>query len=183
MQQKYWWKLKKGRGIKVKIKGDIDKETSEQKYRPAIVIKSYPSHVKLQLMTTEASYHDYFKIKIDNQVQYIRPIYFRTVKFNEITTIWKDSFDKPIQLDRKSTLFTKIQEMEIKENLEYEIDLNNYEKILNENEQLNNTLKENIQNLENEVKNLVLQIQELIELDKDLQNENDKKKIRYLKKY
>ncbi len=64
-----WKKLQKGRGIKVQIPNDIDKETGKQKYRPAIVIKSYPSHVKVQLMTTEPSGHDYFKIKIDNQIQ------------------------------------------------------------------------------------------------------------------
>ena len=33
-------------------------------------------------MITEPSNHDYFKIKIDNQIQYIRPIYYRTINFN-----------------------------------------------------------------------------------------------------
>ncbi|WJG71299.1 hypothetical protein [Spiroplasma ixodetis] len=136
MQQNYWWKLKKGRGIRVKIIDDIDKETGKQKYRPAIVIKSYPSHVKVQLMTTESSNHDYFKIKIDNQIQYIRPIYYRTIKFNEIADIWKDKCNKPIQLDKNSTLFTKIQEMEIKENLGYEINLNKTQSLEKENQQL-----------------------------------------------
>lgn len=64
-----WWTLKRGLGIRVKMIDDIDKETGKQKYRPAIVIKSYPSHVKVQLMTTESSNHDYFKIKINNQIQ------------------------------------------------------------------------------------------------------------------
>lgn len=59
MQQKYWWKLQKGMGIRVKIIDDTDKETGKQKYRPAIVVKSYPSHVKVQLMTTEPSNHDF----------------------------------------------------------------------------------------------------------------------------
>ncbi|WJG71466.1 hypothetical protein [Spiroplasma ixodetis] len=73
--KKQWKQYIKGMGIRVKIPNDIDKETGKQKYRPAIIIKSYPSHVKVQLMTTEPSSHDYFKIKIDNQIQYIRPIY------------------------------------------------------------------------------------------------------------
>lgn len=71
--QKQWKQYIKGMGIRVKITDDIDKETGKQKYRPAIVIKSYPSHVKVQLMTTESSNHDYYKIKINNQIQYIRP--------------------------------------------------------------------------------------------------------------
>ncbi|BET39675.1 hypothetical protein [Spiroplasma ixodetis] len=119
-----WWKLQKGMGIRVKISNDIDNQTGKKKYCPAIVIKSYPGHVKVQLMTTEPSSHDYFKIKINNQIQYIRPIYYKTIKFNEIGNIWKDKFNNPIQLDKSSTLFTKIQEMEIKENLGYEINLN-----------------------------------------------------------
>ena len=65
--------------IASELLNDIDKETGKQKYRPAIVIKSYPSHVKIQLMTTDPSNHDYFKIKINNQIQYIRPIYYRTI--------------------------------------------------------------------------------------------------------
>lgn len=131
-----WWKLQKGMGIRVIISNDIDNQTSKQKYRPGIVIKSYPSHVKVQLMTTEPSSHDYFKIKIDNQIQYIRPIYYRTIKFNEIADIWKDKYNKPIQLDKNSTLFTKIQEMEIKENLGYEINLNKIQSLEKENQQL-----------------------------------------------
>ena len=133
-----WWKLKKGRGIRVKIIDDIDKETGNQKYRPAIVIKSYPSHVKVQLMTTEKSSHDFYTITIDNQNQYIRPIYFRTIKFNEITDVWKDKDNiaiLPIQLDKNSTLFTKIQEMEIKENLGYEINLNKIQSLEKENQE------------------------------------------------
>ena len=114
MAQIKWWKLQKGTGIRVKIIGDID-DFDNQKYRPAIVIKSYPSHIKVQLMTTEKSSHDFYTITIDKQIQYIRPIYFRTIKFNEITDIWKDRFNIPIQLDRKSNLFIKIAEMEYKE--------------------------------------------------------------------
>lgn len=143
-----WWKLQKGMGIRVKISNDIDNQTgSKQKYRPAIVIKSYPSHVKVQLMTTEPSSHDYFKIKINNQIQYIRPIYYKTIKFNEIGNIWKDKFNNPIQLDKSSTLFIKIQEMEIKENLGYKIDLKKIKKVLNENQnfrQENKQLKKKI---------------------------------------
>ncbi|WDA54875.1 MAG: hypothetical protein PPFGHCPK_01356 (plasmid) [Spiroplasma endosymbiont of Drosophila atripex] len=143
-----WWKLQKGMGIRVKISNDIDNQTGKQKYRPAIVIKSYPSHVKVQLMTTEPSSHDYFKIKINNQIQYIRPIYYKTIKFNEIGNIWKDKFNNPIQLDKSSNLFTKIQEMEIKENLGYEINLNQkikletkIQKLEKENQQLKNKIE------------------------------------------
>ncbi|MBP1526624.1 MAG: hypothetical protein H9Q66_01655 [Spiroplasma ixodetis] len=136
MQQKYWWKLRKGMGIRVKITDDIDKETGKQKYRPAIVIKSYPSHVKVQLMTTEPSNHDYFKIKIDNQIQYIRPIYYRTIKFNEITDIWKDKFNNIIKLSTNSKLFEKILEMECKEMFEIILDLKKYLKLQEENEHL-----------------------------------------------
>lgn len=57
MIKENWRKLQRGRGIRVQIIGDIDKETGKQKYRPAIVIKSYPSHIKVQLMTTESSIH------------------------------------------------------------------------------------------------------------------------------
>ncbi|WP_174480099.1 hypothetical protein [Spiroplasma endosymbiont of Danaus chrysippus] len=123
MQQKYWWKLQKGMGIRVKIIDDTDKETGKQKYRPAIVIKSYPSHVKVQLMTTEPSNHDYFQTKIDNQIQYIRSIYYRTIKFNEITDIWKDKFNKIISINKTSKLFQKIVEMKCKEIFEINIDL------------------------------------------------------------
>lgn len=131
-----WKKLQKGRGIKVQIPNDIDNKTGKQKYRPAIVIKSYPSHVKVQLMTTEPSGHDYFKIKIDNQIQYIRSIYYRTIPIEWINRIWRDNFNKPIQLDKNSTLFTKIQEMEIKENLNYEINLNKIKQLEKENQEL-----------------------------------------------
>ncbi|WP_308150077.1 hypothetical protein [Spiroplasma sp. AdecLV25b] len=77
-------------------------------------------------MTTESSHHDYFKIKIDNQIQHIRPIYCRTIKFNEITNIWKDFANQPIVLNKNSTFFTKVQEMEIKENLGLDINIQRY---------------------------------------------------------
>ncbi|WDA54960.1 MAG: hypothetical protein PPFGHCPK_01441 (plasmid) [Spiroplasma endosymbiont of Drosophila atripex] len=131
-----WKKLRKGIGIKVQIPNDIDKDTGKQKYRPAIVIKSYPSHVKVQLMTTESSNHDYFKIKINNQIQYIRPIYYRTIPLEWINRIWRDNFNKPIQLDKKSNLFIKITEMEFKENLDYEISFNNIKNLKKENQEL-----------------------------------------------
>lgn len=131
-----WWTLKKGLGIRVKIIDDIDKETGIQKYRPAIVIKSYPSHVKVQLMTTEPSKHDYFTIMIDNQIQYIRPIYYRTIKFNEITDIWKDKFNKIIVINKTSKLFQKIAEMECKEIFEITLDLKKISKLKQEIQQI-----------------------------------------------
>ncbi len=70
-------------------------------------------------MTTESSNHDYFNIKNDNHINFIRPIYSRTIKFNEISDIWKDTFNKSIELDRYSTFFIKLVQMEIKENFGY----------------------------------------------------------------
>ncbi|WP_342218464.1 hypothetical protein [Spiroplasma endosymbiont of Amphimallon solstitiale] len=121
--QKQWKQYIKGMGIRVKITDDIDKETGKQKYRPAIVIKSYPSHVKVQLMTTESSNHDYYKIKINNQIQYIRPIYYRTIPLEWVNQKWIDNNKKQIFISKNNSLFIKIQEMEIKENLGYKIEL------------------------------------------------------------
>jgi len=118
-----WWKLQKGMGIRVKMPNDIDKETGKQKYRPAIVIKSYPSHVKVQLMTTEPSNHDYFKIKIDNQIQYIRPIYCRTIPFEWINQKWIDINNNIIKIDRKNKIFQKIAAKEYKEISDQNLDL------------------------------------------------------------
>lgn len=124
MQQKQEWKkFQRGRGVRVAIKGDINKNDNTQKYRPGIVIKSYPSHVKVQLLSTEQSKYDYFSININNKKQYIRPIYFRTIELNEILDTWKDDNGKIIQLDKKSTFFTKIIEMQYKELFDCELDL------------------------------------------------------------
>lgn len=138
--KKQWKQYIKGMGIRVKIPNDIDKENGKQKYRPAIVIKSYPSHVKVQLMTTEPSNHDYFKIKINNQIQYIRPIYYRTIPFEWVNQKWIDNNKKQIFISKNNSLFIKIQEMEIKENLGYKIDFKKIKKVLNENQ---NFIKEN----------------------------------------
>ncbi|WP_308150031.1 hypothetical protein [Spiroplasma sp. AdecLV25b] len=131
-----WRKLQRGRGIRVQIINDIEKETGKQKYRPAIVIKSYPSHVKVQLITTESSNHDYFNIKNDNHINFIRPIYSRTIKFNEISDIWKDTFNKSIELDRYSTFFIKLVQMEIKENFNINPNSINYSVLKKHKEQL-----------------------------------------------
>ncbi|BDT04070.1 hypothetical protein [Spiroplasma ixodetis] len=87
MEQKYWWKLQKGTGIKVQIPNDIDNQTGKQKYRPAIVIKSYPSHVKVQLLSTQPNKDDYYKITVNNKIGYIRPIYHVTIPFNLIKSL------------------------------------------------------------------------------------------------
>ncbi|WP_252320796.1 hypothetical protein [Spiroplasma endosymbiont of Lariophagus distinguendus] len=123
MQQKYWWKLRKGIGVRIQLPNDIDKETGKQKYRPAIVIKSYPSHVKVQLMTTESSSHDYFKIKIDNQIQYIRPIYYRTISFELVNRIWLDKNNNAIILNKTNKFFKKLGAMEFKEIVDEELHL------------------------------------------------------------
>ncbi|MDQ7983082.1 MAG: hypothetical protein REH79_02540 [Spiroplasma sp.] len=111
------WKarnLYRGLGIRVAIKGDID-ENGQQKHRPGIIIKSYPSHVMVQLLSRELSEHDYFSTFINHQKQYIRPIYFRTIKFDEILKVWKDDSGQIIKLKKGSTFFTKIAEMQFNE--------------------------------------------------------------------
>ncbi|BDT05198.1 hypothetical protein [Spiroplasma ixodetis] len=123
MQQKYWWKLRKGIGVRVQLPNDIDNQTGKQKYRPAIVIKSYPSHVKVQLMTTEPSSHDYFKIKINNQIQYIRPIYYRTISFDLVNRIWLDKNNNAIILNKTNKFFKKLGAMEFKEIVDEELHL------------------------------------------------------------
>lgn len=75
---KNWKSYKKGMGIKVKIPNDLD-EFDNQKYRPSIVIKSYPSHIKVQLLSTQPSKNDYYKIILNNRTAYIRPIYHVTI--------------------------------------------------------------------------------------------------------
>lgn len=113
----YWKKFRKGRGIKVELKGDFDKN-GQQKYRPGIITKVYPTHVKVQLMSSQASEYDAFSIKINNKIQYIRPIYFRTVDINDVKFMWKDEKGEIIEIDKKSDFFKKVRTMEYQESLE-----------------------------------------------------------------
>lgn len=124
MSQIEWWKLKKGIGIKVQIPNDIDKESGKQKYRPAIVIKSYPSHVKVQLLSTQPNKDDYYKITINNKIGYVRPIYHVTISLKQIKSFWFEK-GKIVKIKYDSVFFHKVIEMEYKEifdkNLELEV--------------------------------------------------------------
>ncbi|WDA54939.1 MAG: hypothetical protein PPFGHCPK_01420 (plasmid) [Spiroplasma endosymbiont of Drosophila atripex] len=106
MSQIEWWKLKKGIGIKVQIPNDIDKESGKQKYRPAIVIKSYPSHVKVQLLSTQPNKDDYYKITINNKIGYVRPIYHVTISLKQIKSFWFEK-GKIVKIKYDSVFFIK----------------------------------------------------------------------------
>lgn len=126
---KHKWKrenLYQGVGIRVAIKGDNDKY-GNQKNRPGIVLRRYPSHVKVQLLSTEKSNYDHFSLKINNIDQYVRPIYFRTVKYYEILELWRDDNNKIIKLQKGSTFFTRIVEMQYTELFEEKLDLIKYQ--------------------------------------------------------
>ncbi|WP_338986979.1 hypothetical protein [Spiroplasma endosymbiont of Dasysyrphus albostriatus] len=151
MEQKYWWKLKKGTGIRVKIINDIDKETGKQKYHPAIVIKSYPSHVKVQLLSTQPNKDDYYKIIANNKIAYVRPIYYVTVSFNLIQSLWFEK-GKIVYINPNSVFFQKIIEMEYKEIFDKELNLKEKE---------NKDLETKIKELENKVQEQDKEIQEL----------------------
>ena len=128
MEQKYWWKLRKGIGIKVKMPHDID-ENGKQKYRPAIVIKSYPSHVKVQLLSTQSNKDDYYKIIVNNKTGYIRPIYNITISYENIYNFWYEK-GKIISLKNDSIFFEKIIEMEYREIFEKNLNLKKYHNFL-----------------------------------------------------
>ncbi|WP_338987169.1 hypothetical protein [Spiroplasma endosymbiont of Dasysyrphus albostriatus] len=131
-----WWKLRKGMGIKVQIPNDIDKETGKQKYRPAIVIKSYPSHVKVQLLSTQPNKNNYYKITVNNKIGYVRAIYHITISFNLIQSLWFERGQK-VFINSDSVFFQKIIEMEYKEIFDKELNLHQ--------------LHEEIQELRNEI--------------------------------
>lgn len=104
---------KRGMGIKVRIIGDND-TSGKQKIRPAIIIKSYPSHIKVQLLSTQPNKNDYYSIKVNNIQSYIRSIYYKTITIDEIHGFWHES-GKQVILDPKSKFFEKVAEMEYKE--------------------------------------------------------------------
>ncbi|MDQ7983306.1 MAG: hypothetical protein REH79_03785 [Spiroplasma sp.] len=94
--QKYKWnwkKMRRGQGIRIVLPNDFD-ENGKQKYRLGIIIKSYPSHIRIQLLTTQSGKDDEFSITIDNKVQYIRSIYLRTISLNDLRELWEDSDGK-----------------------------------------------------------------------------------------
>lgn len=109
-------KMRKGRGVWVKMWDDFDND--KPRYQPAIIIKVYPNHhLTVQVMTTIPNKCDVFSIKINNKIQYIRPIYNRTVNETEIINVWKDANGKVIKLDKKSRFFRKIAMMQYQESL------------------------------------------------------------------
>lgn len=100
-------------GVIVKVPGDEDQD-GNQKYRPGIVIKSYPSHLELQLLTTvENKKHNYHSLTINNQKQYIRPIYYRTLPWDQIMSKWIIN-EQEIFLSPNNPLFMKIAENKVK---------------------------------------------------------------------
>jgi len=151
--------LRKGIGIRVKITGDIN-EYGEQKIRPGIVIKSYPSHVKTQLLTTEINEKEDYYYVTTNKIGYVRPIYHVTISYNQIKSLWFER-GKVVQIEHDSTFFRKIIEMEYKEIFEQNLNLENIENLQCENEKLKlEIIKKNEQ------------MQELINWNKNLQDEN-----------
>lgn len=103
---------KKGMGIKVKIPGDIDKH-GKQKIRPGIVLKAYPSHLEVQLFsTTKNESHSYFSLTINEQKQYVRSIYYRTVPWNELVSKWFIK-NELIFISTNNPLFIKIAENKV----------------------------------------------------------------------
>jgi len=110
-------KMRKGRGIWVALRDNLD-ENGKQRFQPAIIIKVYPNHhLLVQIMTTISNKSDYFSIKINNKIQYVRPIYERTVDETEIINVWKDVNGKVIKLDKKSRFFRKVAMMKYQEAL------------------------------------------------------------------
>lgn len=106
-----WRKFRKGNGIKASLSDDFDKN-GKLKIRPGIITKVYTKHVKVQFMSTQSNKHDAFSIKINNKIQYIRPIYFRIVDINDIKFMWKDENGEVIKIDKKSNFFQKVRVME-----------------------------------------------------------------------
>lgn len=162
MSQIKWWKLQKGTGIKVKIPGDIDKITGKQKIRPGIIIKSYPSHIKVQLFSTEKSKDTNFSIVINGTLQHIRPIYFRTILFIDVHSLWFEKREK-VFVKKDSSFFEKIIEMQYKEIFDKSLDLS----------------------LQHKLEKYLKQNSELLDWNKELQKENEiqqlKKEVELLK--
>lgn len=150
--------FKKGMGIKVKIPEDNNKN-GKQKIRPGIVIKSYASHVELQLFSTvKDNKHTYYSLMINNQKQYVRSIYYKTVPWEQVYSKWFIK-NQLLYLSPHNPLFLRIAENKLS--------------LLNDNYQLVHK-KDLIHSIEiTKDKN---KLQELIDWNKDLQEENSKLK-------
>ena len=100
----------------VYIKNPDDKDINgNQKYRPGIIIKSFPSHLELQLLsTTKNNKHTYHSLIINNQKQYIRPIYYRTISWDQVVNKWIIN-KKIVYLSKNNPLFLKITENKIQQ--------------------------------------------------------------------
>lgn len=144
-----WKKYERGDGIRVKLPNDFD-EKGKQKYRPGIVIRSYPNHIKVQLFSTDSK-NAYTSILINEKIQYIKPKYNCSITINEVNQRWNEKETKsPIKISRNNNLFKKIAEMEY-----WEISGQKYR---------NTNFKE--------------RIDQLIEWIKDLEKENSKLKLK-----
>ncbi|WP_174479988.1 hypothetical protein [Spiroplasma endosymbiont of Danaus chrysippus] len=151
MQEINWWKLKKGRGIIVCISGD--EHEGKQNRRPAIVLKTHPEFIRVQLLSTQSSNHDLGNVTINNKICYIRPIYLRNITINQIKGFWFDyEKRKPIQIDENSKLMKIIESNPYKAK-SITLELNEYLKIKNNNVNQNKILKlkEENQQLKNEI--------------------------------
>lgn len=160
-----WKKLQKGRGIKASLPDDLDKN-SRLKNRPGIIIKAYPKHIKIQFMSTQPSKYDAFSVKINNKIQYIRPIYFQTIMINDLKAMWKDEDGKVIKIDKKSNFFQKVSEMQSKEILEIEETLD-----LSQDNNIDQLIQ--IKNQALEIETLKLEIQTLEGNQRILESENE----------
>ncbi len=163
-----WRKFQKGTGIRVPLLNDFD-ENGQQKHRPGIVIKTYPTHVEVQLLSTQSNKHDAFSTKINNKVQYVRPIYFRTININDITDVWKDADGKAIEINKTSNFFQKVAKMQYQSIIENEeiLDL----KQENKNYSIDQTMQ--IKNQRLEIATLKLKIQSLEDNQRILESENE----------
>lgn len=103
---------------------------------PGIVIKSYPNHIKVQLFSTEKSKDTVFSIVINGKLQYIRPIYHKTVLFTDVYNFWFEK-DKKVFVEKDSAFFEKIIEMEYKEIFEKPLDSPFQHKLEKQQKQIN----------------------------------------------
>lgn len=108
MKKIYWWELRKGIGITVCIPGD--EHDGIQSKRPAIVLKTHPEFITVQLLSTQPSQHDLDSVVINNKKQYIRPIYLKNITENQISDFWFNfSSRKPFYLNKSSKLMKNIE--------------------------------------------------------------------------
>ncbi|WP_174481631.1 hypothetical protein [Spiroplasma endosymbiont of Danaus chrysippus] len=130
-----WKKYEKGDGVRVKLDGDLD-QNNNQKYRPGIIIRSYPTHIKIQLFSTNPK-NSYASVTINSKIQYIKSKYNRSVNISEINQRWIDKKTKlPVKINKNNILFKQIAEMEFKEISGKSISFSKFKNQATENQQL-----------------------------------------------